>query len=277
MEISALKKKAIERRIDIVNMVYRAQAGHIGGSLSCVDMLCALYYNTLNIDPKIPLEEQPDRDRFIMSKGHCVESFYAVLSDFGLFKKEDLNRFSEFGSPYIGHPTRKIPGIEFATGALGHGLSLGVGVALSGKLNNKNYSVYVLMGDGEQGEGSIYEAAMAASSYKLDNLIAIIDRNHLQISGNTEDLIHLEPIDERWQALGFNVVKVDGNDMDEIVHTLDNLKRDDLKPTLIISNTTKGKGVSFMENKKEWHHGALNEGQYKLAIAELEAMLKEGF
>ncbi len=269
MEIFELKKKANERRIDIINMVHKSQSGHIGGDLSSIDVLCALYYEILNIDPKVSFKDQPNRDRFIMSKGHCVESLYAVLADVGFFPKEDLNSFQEFGSKYIGHPNKKIPGIEFCTGALGHGLSLGVGAALSGKIYNENYMVYVLMGDGELDEGSNYEAAMAASFYNLDNLIAIIDRNHLQISGNTEDVMSLEPLSKKWESFGFNVTKMNGNNMEEILYTFKNIKKDTKKPTVIISNTIKGKGVSFIENRKEWHHGTLNEKQYEIALQEL--------
>ncbi|MCL2323669.1 MAG: transketolase [Oscillospiraceae bacterium] len=265
-----LRKKANERRIDIVNMVYRSKSGHIGGDLSSIDVLCALYYEILNIDPNDP--NDPNRDRFIMSKGHCVESLYAVLADIGFFPKEDLDTVQQFGSKYIGHPNKKIPGIEFSTGALGHGLSLGVGVALSGKIYKKNYMVYVLIGDGELDEGSNYEAAMAASHYNLDNLVAIIDRNHLQISGTTEYVMSLEPLAKRWESFGFNVKEIDGNDMDEVINALKNIKRDSKKPSVIISNTIKGKGVSFIENKKEWHHGTLNDEQYEKALNELEGL-----
>jgi len=263
----SLKVKAIEIRKRIVKLIYDAKGGHIGGSLSSTDILTVLYFDILNIDPKNPKDE--NRDRFIMSKGHSVEALYCTLAEAGFFDKEILNTYGKFNSPLTGHPVNKIPGIELNSGALGHGLGVGVGMALAGKMNAQSYKVYVLMGDGEQGEGSIYEAAMAASHYKLNNLIAIIDRNGLQISGSTEKVMSLENMKDRWEAFGWNVIEMDGNDMQQLLTTF----RSDIpvndSPTLIIAKTVKGKGISIMENKAEWHHKAPTNAEVEAAMTEL--------
>jgi len=245
----------------LLEVVYNTKAGHIGGGLSAIDMLTALYFHTLNIDPKNPKKE--DRDRFIMSKGHCVEALYCVLEERGFISSELLNTYGQFNSQLAGHPTSKIPGIEVNTGALGHGLSIGVGLALAAKMDSKKYKTFVLMGDGEQGEGSIYEAAMAASHYRLDNLVAIIDRNGLQISDQTENVMSLEPMAKRWQALGWDVTDIDGNNMEQIVKALDAINYLNNSPHLIISRTTKGKGISQMENNLKWHHGIPQKEEYE--------------
>ena len=274
MTKAQLQKKANELRRSVVEMVYHGQTGHIGGDLSECDILTVLYYQIMNIDPKKP--EEPDRDRFVLSKGHCVETYYAILADKGFIDKKELETFSKYKSRLIGHPNRAIPGIEVNTGALGHGLPLAAGMALAGKRQKKDYNVYCLMGDGELAEGSIWEAAMFAANYELDNLYAIVDRNHLQISGPTEDVMKLEPLDEKWRAFGFEVVCIDGNDMDEILGTFEKLSGVKGKPKLIIADTIKGKGVSYMENNVKWHHGSLTKEQYQLAMTELlerEAML----
>lgn len=267
-----LAKKAVQIRRCIVDIVYRSSAGHIGGSLSETDILVALYYKVMRIDPKKP--DWADRDRFILSKGHAIDAYYCVLADRGFFNKEELLTYSQFGSKFIGHPNRKVPGIEMNTGALGHGLSIGVGMALAGKVDQKNYRVFVLMGDGEQAEGSVWEAAMAASNYRLDNLVAIIDRNGLQISGKTEDVMAINPLAEKWKSFGWNVSVIDGHDISSICKTLSEENKVDSKPSLIIADTIKGKGISFMENNAKWHHGVMSPDEYKKACEELDKMLE---
>lgn len=267
MTEAELRKKANELRRSVVEMVYRGQTGHIGGDLSECDLLTVLYYDIMNIDPKYP--DDPDRDRFVLSKGHCVETYYAILADKGFIEKKELEMFSMYRSRLIGHPNREIPGIEVNTGALGHGLPLAVGMALAGKRQKKQYKVFCLMGDGELAEGSIWESAMFAANYNLDNLYAMIDRNHLQISGPTEDVMKLEPLEEKWRAFGFEVVCIDGNDLGEIQKAFDYLSTVNGKPKLILADTVKGKGISYMENNVKWHHGTLTEEQYQMAMTEL--------
>ena len=267
-----LPKKAAQIRRDIADIVYRSSAGHIGGSLSETDILVALYYEVMKTDPKNP--KWTERDRFILSKGHSIDAYYCVLADKGFFDKEELKNYSQFGSDLIGHPNRAIPGIEMNTGALGHGLSIGVGMALAGKMDKKDYRVFVLMGDGEQAEGSVWEAAMAAANYKLDNLVAIIDRNGLQISGTTEDVMALSPLKDKWKSFGWNVSVVDGHDIPSICNALSKKNKVDSMPSLIIAETIKGKGISFMENNASWHHGVMSEDEYKIACEELDKMLE---
>jgi transketolase len=264
-----LEKKAKQIRIDLLEMIYNAGAGHTSSSLSSVDILTALYYDIMNLDPQNPNCDK--RDRFILSKGHAVEGYYCILADKGYFPKKDLETFSRFGSKLIGHPNNEVPGVEMNTGALGHGLSISVGMALAAKINKEGYRVFTLMGDGEQAEGSIWEAAMAAAYYKLDNLIAIIDRNKLQITGTTEDVMGLEPLEDKWRSFGWEVIAVDGHDLNKLVKTLDNIPIIIGKPTIIIAYTTKGKGVSFMENIPHWHHGVPTDEQLKIALSELKA------
>lgn len=271
-EIRQLELTAARMRKRLLEVVYKAKAGHIGGGLSSLNMLTALYFHTLNVDSKHP--KMGNRDRFIMSKGHCVEALYCALEEKGFITSELLDTYGEYKSPLAGHPTVKVPGIEVNTGALGHGLSIGVGLAIAAKMDNKDYKTFVLMGDGEQGEGSIYEAAMAAAHYKLDNLVAIIDRNGLQISDKTENVMSLEPINDRWTALGWNVIEADGDDMKSIVQALDGIDFNNHKPHLIISRTTKGKGISCMENILKWHHGVPNPDEYQKSIEELEACME---
>ncbi len=270
-KVNSLKQTAEEIRLRLVEVVYKAGAGHIGGGLSSVDLLTALYFRILNVDPEDP--GMDNRDRFIMSKGHSVEALYCTLEAAGFIAPGKLDSYGEFNSPFAGHPTSKIPGIEVNSGALGHGLSVGVGMALAARMDKKSYRTYVLMGDGEQGEGSIYEAAMSASHYKLDNLIAIIDRNGLQISDTTENVMSLEPMDRRWEAFGWDVHEMDGNDPDAILRTFENIDYTNGKPHLIISRTTKGKGISFMENGLKWHHGVPCESEYQQAVAEIKERL----
>ncbi|NDV64731.1 transketolase [Bacteroides sp. 224] len=271
--IKQLEYTAAKLRKRLLEVVYKAKAGHIGGGLSSLNMLTALYYHTLHIDPKNPHKE--NRDRFIMSKGHCVEALYCILEGKGFITREQVDTYGEYNSLLAGHPTIKVPGVEVNTGALGHGLSIGVGLSIAAKMDKKTYKTFVLMGDGEQGEGSIYEAAMSASHYKLDNLVAIIDRNGLQISDKTENVMSLESIYDRWTAFGWDVIEINGDDMKTIVQTLDNLDFNNKKPHLIISRTTKGKGISCMENLLKWHHGVPKEDEYQQSILELEACIND--
>lgn len=266
--IDTLEKKANKLRKDVLNMIYEAKTGHTGGSLSSVDIITVLYNAVMRIDPGNPA--WVERDRFILSKGHSVEGYYAVLADKGFFPKEELKTYCKFGTRLIGHPTVKVPGVEMNTGALGHGLSLGVGIALAGKMDERDYRVFVLMGDGEQAEGSVWEAAMAAAHYRLDNLIAIIDRNRLQISGSTEDVMGLESLSDKWTSFGWEVTETDGNDMGKLLAAFNRISLEQGNPTLIIANTVKGKGISFMENNAKWHHGVPDDEQYRRALNELD-------
>ena len=281
MNVKELELLAEKNRKRLVEVVYAAKAGHIGGDLSCLNVMTALYFHVMkNLNPAEP--KAADRDRFVLSKGHCVEALYVTLEAKGFLAPEVLDTLGKFGSILSGHPTIEVPGIEVNSGALGHGLSIGVGMAIAEKMNRNAYLVntptnptptyrtYVLMGDGEQGEGSIYEAAMAGNKYQLDNLVAIIDRNHLQISGDTEDVMPIDSIKERWSAFGWDVIQMNGDSMEDIVKTFDAIDYTNKKPHLLISNTTKGKGVSFMEGIAKWHHGVLNEEQCKAAVAEIE-------
>lgn len=273
MSIAELALRSEEIRKRLLEVVYRAKAGHIGGDLSSLNVLTALYMRVMNVDPKNP--KMDGRDRFIMSKGHCVEALYCVLEAKGFITKELVDTYGEYMSVLAGHPTVEVPGIEFNSGALGHGLSLGVGCAIAAKMDGKGYRTFVLMGDGEQGEGSIYEAAMAGSNYGLDNLVAMIDRNGLQISDTTENVMRLESIDERWRAFGWDVVDVDGNDMGAIVNCLEGIDYANGKPHLVVLHTTKGYHVSFMENVLKWHHGVPTEEQYNVAMAEITRRIEE--
>lgn len=266
--IKALELQAEKIRRRLVEIVYASKSGHIGGSLSSVEVETALYFHVMNIDPKDP--KKADRDRFILSKGHSVEALYAVLAAKGFIDDELLDTYGHFKSALAGHPTKKTPGVELNSGALGHGLSVGVGMAIAAKMDKAPFRTYVLMGDGEQGEGSIYEAAMSASHHKLGNLVAVIDRNKLQISGTTEEVMSLEPMRDRWEAFGWDVYDVEGNDMASLVDTFDNFDHNNGKPKLIIAHTTKGCGISFMEKVAKWHHGVPNDEQYKEAIAEID-------
>ena len=269
MDTKQLQLIAEQNRKRLVEVVYAAKAGHIGGDLSCLNVMTALYFHVMNgLNPKDP--KAPLRDRFVLSKGHCVESLYVTLEAKGYLKPEVLDTLGQFGSILSGHPTIEVPGIEVNSGALGHGLSIGVGMAIAAKMDQQPWRTYVMMGDGEQGEGSIYEAAMAANRYHLDNLVAIIDRNHLQISGNTEDVMPIDNIHDRWTAFGWDVILMNGDSMDDIIRTFDNIDYNNGKPHLLVSDTTKGKGVSFMEGIAKWHHGVLNAEQCEAAVAEIK-------
>ncbi|MBC5743310.1 transketolase [Lachnospiraceae bacterium MD308] len=253
-----LKALAYELRENVIDMIVEGKAGHIGGDMSVMEILTEIYFDQMNISPENM--DDSDRDKFIMSKGHSVEAYYAVLAAKGFFDIKDvIAQFSKFGSKFIGHPNNKLPGIEMNSGSLGHGLPVSVGMALAGKMDNKDYRVYTVMGDGEIAEGSVWEGAMAASHYKLDNLCAVVDRNRLQISGNTEDVMAHDDLHERWSSFGWNVIDVaDGNDIDQLKKAFDTAKEVKGKPTVLIANTVKGKGSSIMENKANWHHKVPN-------------------
>lgn len=256
-----------------MEIVYKSKAGHIGGDLSCLNILTALYFEIMNVDPEHP--EKTDRDRFILSKGHCVEALYVTLESKGFISSSVVDTLGQFGSILSGHPTVEVPGIEVNSGALGHGLSVGVGMAMAAKMNGDSYKTYVLMGDGEQEEGSIYEAAMAGHQYKLDNLVALIDRNRLQISGYTEDVMALEDIVMRWSAFGWDVMEMDGDNMEDIVRVLERIDFSNGKPHLVVAHTTKGKGISYMENVAKWHHGVPAAGQYEEGMKEINERIAE--
>ena len=274
MSTKELELLCEKNRKRLVEVVYNAHAGHIGGDLLCLNVMTALYFEVMrNISPANP--KNPDRDRFVLSKGHCVEALYVTLEAKGFLKSEVMDTLGKFGSILSGHPTIEVPGIEVNSGALGHGLSIGAGMAIAAKMDKKDYRTYVLMGDGEQGEGSIYEAAMAGNRYHLDNLVAIIDRNHLQISGNTEDVMPIDSIKERWSAFGWDVITMNGDSMEDIVKTFAAIDYQNGKPHLLVSETTKGKGVSFMEGIAKWHHGVLNEEQCKAAVKEIEERIAQ--
>lgn len=268
-----LKAKSFALRKDILDMVYSAKTGHIGGDFSVCDILNVLYNRQMNLTPEN--FSSKGCDHFILSKGHSVEALYAVLADKGFFPEELLKTYSQFGSDFIGHPNNKIPGIEMNSGSLGHGLSVGVGMAIAEKRDGSPARVYVVMGDGELAEGSVWEAAMAASHYGLDNLTAIVDRNGLQISGSTEQVMAQESQRERWSAFGWHVLEADGNDVAEISAKLAEAAGFRGKPCVIIAHTVKGYGVSFMENRAEWHHKVPDREQYETAMAELDRKLKE--
>jgi transketolase len=268
-----LQIKSINYRKSILKYIKMANAGHTGGSLSCTDILNVLYNDILNVSPENFGDK--NRDRYVQSKGHSVESLYVVLADQGFFPESDLETISKFQSKYVGHPTRKVNGIEFNTGALGHGLPLSAGIALAGKKDHLTFKVYTLLGDGELAEGSNWEAAMMASHYKLDNLVAILDHNSLQISGRIQDVCSPYPIDEKFRAFGWSVISVDGNSIPQLREAFGRIPVESGKPTLVIAHTIKGKGVSYMEDKAKWHHGVPNDENYKLAIGELDQQLAE--
>ena len=267
MEQSILLRKSIEYRKTILKIIFESGAGHTGGSLSCIDILNVLYNSVMDITPKN--FSSFDRDHFIQSKGHSVEALYTVLLDCGFYKEEDLRTLNNFNSHFIGHPTKKVLGIEHNTGALGHGLSVAVGMALGLKMDQKKHQVYTLLGDGELSEGSVWEAVLTASKYELENLTAIIDRNRLQITGSTEEVNPIEPLQDKFLSFGFSVIEVKGNDIASLVEVFKKPKKEKNKPYLIIANTTKGAGISFMENQVSWHHKVPSQSEYDLAIHEL--------
>lgn len=272
--ITELQQVAREIRRDLLVTIHGAGGGHTGGSLSSVDILVALFFHVMQYSPEHP---STDRDRFILSKGHSVEGFYTVLARAGFFPKAELSTYGTYGSRLFGHPTMKIPGVEVPTGALGHGLSVGVGMAIAGKRDGSDHRVFVLMGDGEQAEGSVWEAAMAASHYELGNLIAIVDHNKLQISGEVDSVMTISSLHDRWSSFGWEVKEVEGNNMDALVQCLDSYGRGGSReqPVLILAHTTKGKGISFMENEASWHHRVPTDEDLASALAELEVEKSE--
>ncbi len=269
MDINELKKKAVEVRKGVIVGTHAAKSGHPGGSLSAADIFTYLFFEELNIDPANP--DKPDRDRFVLSKGHTAPGYYAALANRGFFPVKDLETLRHTGSYLQGHPDKKhIPGVDMSSGSLGQGISAAVGMALSAKLSGDSYRVYTLLGDGEIQEGQVWEAAMFAASRKLDNLTVIVDNNNLQIDGSIDQVCSPYPIDEKFKAFGFNVININGNDFEEIKKAFDEAKATKGQPTAIIAKTVKGKGVSFMENQVGWHGKAPNDEEFEKAMAELD-------
>lgn len=258
-----LKKLAYKLRQDVVDMIVNGKGGHIGGDMSVMDTLVTLYFKEMNIS--VDNFNTKDHDHFIMSKGHSVEALYAVLAEKGFFPVERvLKEFSQFGSMFIGHPNNKLPGIEMNSGALGHGLPVAVGMAIAERMNKSKNRVYVVMGDGELAEGSVWEGAMSGANYRLDNLCAIIDRNRLQISGSTEDVMALDDLHRKWDSFGWHVIDVDdGNDIEKLARAFEESRMVKGKPSVLIANTIKGKGSSVMENKAAWHHHVPSAEEYE--------------
>ncbi len=272
--INKLELTAVKIRKHIVEMLYGAESGHPGGSLSAVDAIVALYFAHMNHNPKKPNDQ--NRDRFILSKGHAAPALYGSLAESGYFSVNELKNLRNINCLLQGHPVcLYTPGIEASTGSLGHGLSFANGVALAGRLDKKEYKVYVMMGDGETDEGQIWEAAASASHYKLDNITAFIDRNFLQIDGNTEEVMRLESIRDRWNSFGWNVIEINGHDMVQILDALYEADNHKKTPSIIILDTIKGKGVSFMENNIDFHGVPPNEMEYNLAMEELDTLQKK--
>jgi transketolase len=265
---SHLERTANSIRKMVLKMVYKAQSGHLGGSFSAAEIVTALYFSEMRIDPKNPA--WPERDRLVLSKGHCAPSIYAALVLRGVIAPETLADLRQTGCILQGHPCMKtVPGIDISTGSLGHGLSLGLGMALGARLKKKDFHVYVLLGDGELNEGQNWEAAMAASKYRLSNLTAIVDRNRVQLDGPTEEIMPLEPLAEKWQAFNWSVLRVDGHDVEAVVRALRRARADAQGPTIIIAKTIKGKGVSFMENSHLWHGRPPTREEFERALSEL--------
>lgn len=265
---------AYKARKHALTGIYNAQSGHPGGSLSIADILSVLYFEVMNVDPKNP--KMADRDRFVLSKGHCAPALYGILAEKGFFPAEDVATLRRTDSYMQGHPDMKgIPGVDMSTGSLGQGISAANGMALAGKLANKDYRVYTILGDGELEEGQVWEAAMFAAHYKLDNLTAFIDNNGLQIDGNIADVMNSNPIDKKFEAFNWNVITIDAHDYDAILDAVNKAKETKGKPTVIIAKSVKGKGVSFMEGQAAWHGAAPKQEQFEQAIAELDAKIAE--
>lgn len=270
----ALAAAAYKARLLAVDAVFTAASGHPGGSMSCIDALTTLYFNEMNIDPADP--RNPDRDRFVLSKGHCSPALYSVLAERGFFPIEDLKLFRSIKGHYSGHPDMvNVPGVDMSTGSLGQGLSAAVGMALAARHCGKDYRTYAILGDGEIAEGQIWEAVMAAAKWKLDNLCIFVDLNGLQIDGRTSDVMPTDPVDSKFKAFNWNVISIDGHDFDQILSALAKAREFKGMPTAIIMKTTKGKGISFMENQAGWHGKAPNAEQFATAKAELEAKIAE--
>lgn len=264
-----LKEICNKIRKDVLNLIYTGKAGHIGGDMSVIEILVALYFSQMNISTDNP--NDPDRDLFVLSKGHAVEAYYCVLAEKGFIDRDELfNGYNRFGSQFIGHPNNKINGIEMNSGSLGHGLPVCIGMAKAAKMDKKSYRVYTVMGDGELAEGSVWEGAMAASHYKLDNLCAVVDRNRLQISGNTEDVMAHDDLHARFRSFGWNVIDIeDGNDIDRVIDAFGEAKTVKGKPSVLIANTVKGKGSPIMEGKAGWHHKIPSPEEYELIMRDL--------
>lgn len=274
MDNTQLARLAARSRLLAYRMVYKAQSGHIGGSLSCLDALTLLYQEVLRVDPQNPYD--PGRDRFVLSKGHCTPALYAALALRGFFSPDDLGQFRQLHSYLSGHPEMVFtPGVDMSTGSLGQGISAAVGMALAGKTDGADWRVYALMGDGELDEGQVWEAAMSAAKFKLDNLCAMVDVNGLQIDGKTADVMPTEPLDEKFASFGWHVLKVDGHDFDQLRQAFQTALSVDGKPTVILMKTVKGKGVSYMENDPQWHGKAPGEELFLKGEAELEAKIAE--
>jgi len=273
-ELKQLKRIATQVRKHIIDEVYSASSGHPGGSLSCTDILTVLYFHEMRVDPKNP--DWSDRDRFVLSKGHCAPALYAVLAEKGFFPVEDLVTFRSAESYLEGHPSmRYVKGVDMSTGSLGQGISAATGMAIAGKLDKKDYRVYSILGDGELQEGQVWEAFMSAAHYKLDNLTAFLDYNGLQIDGKIVDVMSPEPIVDKFKAFGWNVIEIDGHDYEQIINAIEQAKNTKGMPTVVVAHTVKGKGVSFMENQAGWHGTAPNKEQRDQAIAELDKILSE--
>lgn len=265
-----LERKSWDLRRNVVDIIMAGGGGHIGGDMSVLNTLLVLYQKYLRVNPQAA--DDPGRDRFVLSKGHAVEAYYAVLAEMGFLDLEDVKaHVSKFGSPYIGHPNNKLPGIEMNTGSLGHGLPVCVGMALAGKRDGRGYRVYTVLGDGELAEGSVWESAMAAGSFALDNLCAVVDRNGLQISGGTEDVMRQESLATRWSAFGWNVVEVDGDSIGALDEAFATAGRCMGRPTVLLARTTKGYGSPLMENKASWHHHLPTQEEYRQIIADFAA------
>ncbi len=268
-EVRELKLRANRIREWVIRMVYEANSGHPGGSLSAAEILSVLYFHEMRVDPKNP--EWEDRDRFILSKGHSSPAFYAALAMRGFFPEDELLSFRKLGSRLQGHPSLGLPGVEISTGSLGQGLSIGVGMALAGKMDKKDYRVFVLLGDGEIEEGQVWEAAMTAATHKLDNLVAIVDRNKIQLDDFTDTMVTLDPLEEKWNAFGWKVLSVNGHDVVQLIRAFEEARHREGRPTVIIAHTVKGKGVSYMENTAKYHGKApQSEEEFELALKEIE-------
>ena len=272
-ETNALETKAYALREQVLRIINRAKAGHVGGDMSIMDILVELYYEEMNISPET--QNDPTRDRFVLSKGHVAESLYAVLADRGFIPESELETFQQFGTRLIGHPNNKVEGVEMNSGALGHGLSVCVGMALAGRMQHLPYRVYTVMGDGELAEGSIWEAVECAAQYKLDNLCAVVDKNGLQISGTTDQVMSHENLLTRFEAYRWNAIEVNGHDFTALRDAFSTARATKGRPTVIIADTVKGRGISFMENNVKWHHKVCNESEFQQALAELEARREE--
>lgn len=271
--VRQLEKYAVKVRIGIIEGIHEAKAGHPGGSLSCADLLTYLYTHRMNVDPKDP--DDPNRDRLVLSKGHAAPALYATLALRGFFPMDEIKTLRKIGSRLQGHPDIKIPGVDMSTGSLGQGISAACGMALSGKISCAPYKVYAILGDGEIQEGEVWEAAMFAAHYQLDNLVAVVDNNGLQIDGKVSEVMSPYPIDEKFRAFGWHVININAHDFSEIEKAFNEAETIMQKPTVIIMRSTKGKGVSYMENSVDWHGKAPNDSEYETALSELKQRLTE--